>query len=67
MTEEGVIAELGDRNSGFIKRSWEKENLFFHADAVIDTDFKELRVGDTVVFMITESTKGPYATEVKRA
>ncbi len=67
MHNKGVIAELGDRSSGFIKRVGLKDRLFFHADAVVGVDFKELKVGDKVTFTVIPSKKGPYAGNVKRA
>lgn len=67
MTQKGTINELTERSSGFIKRTGVKEHLFFHADALKGVDFKELHTGDKVTFTVTESRKGPYATEVSRA
>ncbi len=62
----GTIAALGDRDSGTIKRG-AKEELFFHADALVNVKFKDLKKGDAVAFDFTESKKGPYATRVQRA
>jgi len=64
--EDGTIAELGERNSGTIKRGKSKEPMFFHADSLVGTTFSELRVGDNVSFETTESKKGPYATRVQK-
>ena len=64
--EEGVIAELGERGSGFIRRSFSKEQLFFHGDSLVNSSFAELREGDPVRFEMTESKKGPYATRVEK-
>ncbi len=64
--EDGVIAELGERSSGFIKRGKLKEQMFFHADALVGVSFSELRIGDKVSFDTTESKKGPYATRVQK-
>mgnify|MGYP001612827850 CR=1 FL=1 len=64
---KGTITELTERASGFIKRVGIKECLFFHADALVGVDFKELRIGRKVLFKIVESKKGPYATQVRVA
>lgn len=65
--ETGTITELGERNSGLIRRKGKTERLFFHADALIDVTFRELKVGDKLTFRVTESSKGPYATEIRLA
>lgn len=66
--QKGTIALLTERQSGFIKLGGraKKEDLFFHADALQNVHFNELKVGDTLSFVVTESRKGPYATEVSR-
>jgi cold shock CspA family protein len=64
--EDGKVAELGDRNSGTIKRAKVKEPMFFHADSLVGTTFSELSVGDNVSFEFTESKKGAYATRVQK-
>jgi cold shock CspA family protein len=65
--EQGIITELGERNSGMIKRNrTAKEELFFHADSLMGVTFGELKVGDKVSFSITQSKKGPYAERVSR-
>ncbi len=63
---KGTIATLGERNSGFIRIESSGEDLFFHADAVANGPFADLRVGDAVQCTRTESRKGPYATRVER-
>lgn len=63
---KGIIATLGERNSGFIRIEASGEDLFFHADALANGPFSELRIGDTVQCTRTESRKGPYATRVER-
>jgi len=64
--QKGTITKLGDRQSGFIKLSNEKEDLFFHADALKGVTFSELHEGDKVAFSVTQSNKGPYAEDVSR-
>lgn len=65
--EIGTITELGERKSGMIRRKGVREHLFFHADALSGVDFGELKVGDKVSFVVTQSKKGPYATQVSKA
>ena len=65
--KQGKIVELGERLSGQIKLIGEKETLFFHSDALSGVSFTELKVGDKVAFEVTESKKGPYALNVRRA
>lgn len=64
--KSGVITELGERQSGFIKQVKVKDDLFFHAEALVGVKFAELKKGDSVTFTIEESKKGPYAIEVRR-
>lgn len=64
---EGKIISLGERNSGFIKEVGIKEDLFFDASDLIGVSFKDLRVGDTLLYAVTKSLKGPYATGVCKA
>jgi CspA family cold shock protein len=62
--QRGKISQLGDRESGFIKRDGAKEDLFFHSDALQGITFRELKKGDKVVYTEIKSMKGPYATKV---
>lgn len=41
---------------GFVK--WSKNNLYFHHTNLIDTDFNDLKEGDTVIFKIGKNSKG---------
>ncbi len=63
----GKIVEIGERLSGTIKLVGEKETLFFHSDALEGVTFGELKPGDKVCFTVTESKKGSYAENVRRA
>ncbi|KAA0210592.1 NYN domain-containing protein [Ignavibacteria bacterium CHB1] len=50
---------------GFIK--WPNNNVFFHYTSLVDTDFNELKEGDTVEFEIELNKKGEQiAKNVKR-
>jgi CspA family cold shock protein len=63
----GTIKTLTDRGFGFISRDGEVKDLFFHSKELVGVTFDELKVGDAVTFEVTESAKGPAATNVSRA
>ena len=63
----GTIKTLTERGFGFISREGESKDLFFHSKELKGVTFDELKVGDVVSFEITESEKGPAATNVSRA
>jgi cold shock CspA family protein len=63
---EGKIISFSDRGSGFIQTTDGKEDLFFDSSDLVNTSFTDLRVGDTLVFSVTKSLKGPYATKVSK-
>jgi CspA family cold shock protein len=63
----GTIKTLTDRGFGFISREGETKDLFFHSKELVGVTFDELKVGDAVTFEVTESPKGPAATNVSRA
>ena len=62
-----TIKTLTERGFGFISREGETKDLFFHSKELKGVTFDELKVGDSVTFEITESEKGPAATNVSRA
>jgi len=64
---DGTIKTLTDRGFGFISREGEEKDLFFHSKELSGVTFEELRVGDKVTFEVTQSEKGPAATNVSRA
>jgi cold shock CspA family protein len=64
--QKGTIVELGEKESGFIKRAGVNDNLFFHGDNLVEVTFKNLRVGDTLSFNVRETNKGPYAIDIER-
>jgi len=64
----GTIKTLRtDKGFGFISREGEEKDLFFHQSSLNGVTFEELREGDTVTFEVTQSEKGPAATNVQRA
>lgn len=64
---QGSIKKLTDKNFGFISPEEGDKDLFFHANELVDTKFEELREGDAVTFEVSDTPKGPAATQVKRA
>jgi cold shock protein len=63
----GVIKKKTDKGFGFITVEGQDKDLFFHSNSLVDVTFDELKEGDKVTFEITDSQKGPNATNVKRA
>ena len=63
---QGTIKKLTDKNFGFISPEEGDKDLFFHANELVDTSFEELREGDAVSFELSDTPKGPAATQVKR-
>lgn len=64
---DGTIKTLTDRGFGFIAREGETKDLFFHSKDLSGVAFDDLKVGDNVTFEVTQSEKGPAATNVTRA
>ena len=64
--EQGKIARLMDRGFGFISREGQDKDLFFHSNELQGVEFKDLKEGDQVQFEVSESPKGPNATQVKK-
>jgi len=63
---QGTIKKLTDKNFGFISPEEGDKDLFFHANELVDTTFEELRECDAVSFEVSDTPKGPAATQVKR-
>ena len=63
---QGTIKKLTDKNFGFISQEGGDKDLFFHANELDGVEFSELQEGDAVTFEVTESPKGPAATQVKK-
>lgn len=64
--EKGTIKKLTDRGFGFIARESGDKDLFFHSKELVGVEFNELKEGDQVQFEVSESPKGPNATNVSR-
>ena len=62
----GTIRRLTDRHYGFIETQ-DRRDLFFHASALQDTDFDDLREGQRVEFEVERDPrgKGDRATNVR--
>lgn len=65
--QKGTIARIMDKGYGFIAHEGSDKDLFFHMNEVQGVSFDDLKEGDEVTFEITESPKGPAATNVARA
>lgn len=65
--QQGTIARLTDKGFGFIKIEGEDKDLFFHANALQNVEYNDLREGDTVTFEVEQGPKGPNAVNVNRA
>ena len=63
---KGSIVRKRDEGYGFIKPEGDDKDVFFHASALVDTDFDELNEGDVVSFDIEEGPKGPAAANVTK-
>ncbi len=64
--QRGKIARLMDKGYGFIKVDGQEKDLFFHSKELQGANFDELKEGDELEFEVTESPKGPNATNVKK-
>ncbi len=65
--EQGRISRIvSDRGFGFISRDGKDKDLFFHSKELSGVVFEDLREGDTVSFEVSESPKGPNATNVSK-
>jgi len=63
----GTIKKLTDKNFGFIAKEEGGNDLFFHANNLVDVEFDALQEGDKVEFEIIETQKGQAADQVKKA
>lgn len=66
-TMKGSIVRLQDKGFGFIKPEEGEKDVFFHASALVEIVFDDLKEGDMVTFDVEEGPKGPSATNVQRA
>lgn len=64
---KGTIVRKRDEGYGFIKPETGEKDVFFHASALVEIAFDDLKEGDVVTFDVEEGPKGPAAANVKRA
>lgn len=64
---EGTIKKITPNGYGFIGKEGSDDDLFFHANDLVDVSFEELKEGDKVTFEVEESDKGQNAVNVQRA
>jgi CspA family cold shock protein len=65
--QEGTITKLTDKGFGFIKRTNEAKDLFFHSNELQNVKFEELHEGDKLTFEVAEGPKGLNAVKVSKA
>lgn len=63
---KGSIVRLQDKGFGFIKPEDGSKDVFFHASALVELSFDDLREGDIVTFDLVDGPKGPAAGNVTR-
>lgn len=63
----GSIVRVKPNGFGFIKPTDGGNDVFFHAQALVDIAFDDLKEGDAVTFDVEQGPKGPAATNVRRA
>lgn len=64
--QTGTIKRLTDRGFGFIAVEGSDKDLFFHSKELVGVQYNDLKEGDKVQFEVSESPKGPNATQVSR-
>ena len=55
---QGTVARVTDRGFGFIQQEAEREDLFFHSSALVNTSFDEIRRGDRVEYDVEADPRG---------
>ncbi|MCA9354878.1 MAG: cold shock domain-containing protein [Candidatus Kaiserbacteria bacterium] len=63
---KGTVVRKRDEGYGFIKPEEGDKDVFFHASAVVDITFDDLKEGDAVTFDVEEGPKGPAAANVTK-
>ena len=62
----GTIKKLTDKNFGFIAREEGGNDLFFHANNLVDIEFNALQEGDKVEFEVIDTPRGQAADKVRK-
>lgn len=66
MEEEGTVKWFNDsKGYGFISRANGKD-VFVHFSSISGDGFKSLQEGETVLFEVQDSERGPQAVNVSR-
>ena len=63
---KGTVVRKRDEGYGFIKPETGEKDVFFHASALVDFAFDDLKEGDLVTFEVEDGPKGPAATNITR-
>ncbi len=63
---EGTIKKLvSDKGFGFISVKGQQKDTFFHASALVNSEFDTLQEGERVSFEIEQGAKGPKAANIR--
>ncbi len=62
----GTIKKLTEKNFGFITPDEGGDDLFFHANNLVDVEFTALKEGDKVEFVVIDTDKGSAADKVSK-
>ncbi|MFH1668249.1 MAG: cold shock domain-containing protein [Candidatus Komeilibacteria bacterium] len=60
----GTIKKLTDKNFGFITPDEGGDDLFFHANSLVDVEFSALQEGGKVEYEVIDTPKGQAADKV---
>jgi CspA family cold shock protein len=64
--QTGTIKRLTEKGFGFIAQEGADKDVFFHASALVNADYNDLREGDNVQFDVEQNDKGLTAINVER-
>ncbi len=63
--QTGTIKRLTDKGFGFIEQEGSDKDVFFHASALVNEDYNNLREGDVLEFEVEQNDKGLTAINVQ--
>ena len=64
---KGTIVRLNPKGFGFIAPEDGGKDVFFHARELQGVAYNDLKEGEVVTFEVTDTDRGPAATNVARA